>query len=261
MLASELRKVLYNKAFYVLLFLDLLICALLSGRELLINVPRVNPNLNAIFSNIIYSAFQTNSISQVFGGLMAIIIITQEIRHKTLSITLVQCPHRFRLWSSKVGTIVIASVILGVFSLFGGGVGIVAETHIFPYHTIHEPGLYLILHQAINSFLRITGSLVLLDLFWATVAFLILNQTAAIMVFIVYSSVATNVLALNFPSLARWIPEGASQSITPTMVMPQLGWQTANSKPLTLLVGVTYLFLLIGSIGIVSFYRFSNKDF
>jgi ABC-type transport system involved in multi-copper enzyme maturation permease subunit len=174
----------------------------------------------------------------LFAALIGVMAMTSEFRHGTIRPTFVVTPHRTRVIVAKVLT----SLLMGI--LFG--LAAIALSFGLGYAVLSARGIPLVLGTN-HVVLLVFGTLVMTAL-WAEfgvgLGAVIKNQVFAVIVLIVWAMIVDNLLRGLVPSVGRFTPVGASDSLT-------AGYEDYLLSPLAggmLLVGYVAVFVAAGSL-------------
>jgi ABC-2 type transport system permease protein len=196
LLRAELIKLRTTRTFYALagaaIGLSLLITILVASLE--------EPTRDSVIADV----FQ-NDASTLFIMILAIVGITGEWRHRTITSSLLAAPDRIRFLAAKTLAFAAAGALLSI--AISISIGIVGSA-ILEFRDLPTPGL----GDLIEQFARNAGVAALLGAFGVGVGSLIRNQPTAIVAILIFSFVIDPVLGNFAPGVDRFSPVGALPS-------------------------------------------------
>ncbi|HEX5395192.1 MAG TPA: ABC transporter permease subunit [Candidatus Saccharimonadales bacterium] len=258
-LKSEFRKLLTVRSTYGWLLLALVIVGIYSIYGMGFN--DASNLLNSKASGPAASLFLAGTITQmasfisVFGGIIALLLITHEYRHNTITYTLTASNSRTKVLASKIITVFCFTFVYSVvFTILGLGMiflGLALSHNVLP-------------HQDINYATYIAKSLFYAEGF-ALVAllfgFLIRNQVGAFAALFIIPNTAESLLSLLLKSNSVYMPFMAVQQVIQAPVIDSAHPAHQNttgylSAPKGALVFLVYLF----AAWLVAWYLFLRRD-
>jgi ABC-2 type transport system permease protein len=196
LLRAELIKLRTTRTFYALagaaIAISLLITILVASLS--------EPTKDSVLADV----FQ-NDASTLFIMILAIVGITGEWRHRTITSSLLAAPDRVRFLAAKVLAFAAAGALL---SLSISIVVAIAGYAILGARDLPTPPL----GDVIEQFARNAGVAALLGAFGVGVGSLIRNQPTAIVAILIFSFVIDPLLASFAPAVDRYSPVGALPS-------------------------------------------------
>ncbi|HEY6771354.1 MAG TPA: hypothetical protein VI035_02775 [Solirubrobacterales bacterium] len=196
LLSSELIKLRTTRTFYALagvaIGISLLITVLIASLE--------EPTKESVLSDV----FQNDS-STLFIMILAIVGITGEWRHRTITSSLLAAPDRIRFLAAKTLAFAAAGALLSL--AISISIGIVGYA-ILGFRDQPTP----VLGDMLELFARNAGAAALLGAFGVGVGALIRNQPTAIVALLVFAFVVDPLLAAFTPDIDRFSPVGALPS-------------------------------------------------
>jgi ABC-2 type transport system permease protein len=196
LLRAELIKLATTRTFYALagaaIGISLLITILIAS----LSEPTRESVLNDVFQN---------DASTLFIMILAIVGITGEWRHRTITSSLLAAPDRIRFLAAKVLAFAAAGALL---SLSISIAVAIAGYAILGVRDLPTPPL----GDAIEQFVRNAGVAALLGAFGVGVGSLIRNQPTAIVAILIFTFVIDPLLASFAPAVDRFSPVGALPS-------------------------------------------------
>ncbi|MBW4078028.1 MAG: hypothetical protein HIU84_05890 [Acidobacteria bacterium] len=102
---------------------------------------------------------------------------------------------------------------------------------------------------------------VFLSLIWFTIALYVNHPAAAVAGYVAYFSLVANGLVLVAPGVARWLPEGASQSIGIPIPMIAIGSGASRVSPFGQTFALFYLAVLALACAVSALLSGLSRDF
>jgi ABC-2 type transport system permease protein len=196
LLRAELIKLRTTRTFYALagvaIGISLLITILIASLS--------EPSQDSVLADV----FQ-NDASSLFIMILAIVGITGEWRHRTITSSLLAAPDRTRFLAGKTLAFAAAGALLSL--AISISVGIVGYA-ILEFRDVPTPGI----GELIEQFARNAGVAALLGAFGVGVGSLIRNQPTAIVAILIFSFVVDPLLGNLAPDVDRYSPVGALPS-------------------------------------------------
>jgi hypothetical protein len=196
LLHAELIKLRTTRTFYALaaaaIGISLLITILIAATE------------EAIKDDVLTDVFQ-NDASTLFIMILAIVGITGEWRHRTITSSLLAAPDRIRFLAAKTLAFAAAGAVLSIVVSISIGI---AGYAILGFRDQPTPPL----GDVLELFARNAGVAALLGAFGLGVGALIRNQPTAIVAILVFAFVVDPLLATFTPDVDRFSPVGALPS-------------------------------------------------
>jgi len=258
---AEWRKALHNKSIWFLAVAGFLVAALVGGHNLLVAQPNMSASLPQRHAVAVADdTLEAAAVVEVFAAMSGILLMTGESSARTWATTLSLVGRRRVVLGAKWTIIVLFCVVLSFLDLAGATVGGIAETIIFPSSNRASPSASVVFAQLPHVTLGIVAAGTLVGAFWTALACLWQHRAGLLGAYLVYAFGVTNAVALTTPDVARWLPEGAAQAITPPVFMLQIGWQTAHGHPVGKAVAFAYLTLVATILFGLSLRRFEKFD-
>jgi ABC-2 type transport system permease protein len=196
LLLAELIKLRTTRTFYALagaaIGISLMITVLVASLE--------EPTEESVATDV----FQ-NDASTLFIMILAIVGITGEWRHRTITSSLLAAPDRIRFLTAKTLAFAAAGALLSI--AISISIGIVGYA-ILEFRDQPTPGL----GEIVEQFARNAGVSALLGAFGVGVGSLIRNQPTAIVVILIFAFVVDPLLGNLAPAVDRYSPVGALPS-------------------------------------------------
>jgi ABC-2 type transport system permease protein len=196
LLRAELIKLRTTRTFYALAGAAIGISLLVTILVASLSEPAREDVINDVFQN---------DASSLFIMILAIVGITGEWRHRTITSSLLAAPDRIRFLAAKTLAFAAAGALLSIAIAFS--IGIVGYA-ILSFRDLPTPELGDLLEQ----FARNAGVAALLGAFGVGVGSLIRNQATAIVAILILSFVVDPLLGNLAPAVDRFSPVGALPS-------------------------------------------------
>jgi ABC-type transport system involved in multi-copper enzyme maturation permease subunit len=215
LLSAELIKLRTTRTFYALagaaIAISLVITVLIASLS--------EPTQDSVLTDV----FQ-NDASTLFIMILAIVGITGEWRHRTITSSLLAAPDRIRFLAAKVLAFAAAGAVL---SLSISVVVAIAGYAILGFRDQPTPPL----GDVIELFARNAGVAALLGAFGVGVGSLIRNQATAIVAILIFTFVIDPLLASFAPAVDRFSPVGALPSAIQGLDPNDVGSPDVNFLP------------------------------
>lgn len=215
LLSAELIKLRTTRTFYALagtaIAISLLITVLIASLS--------EPTQDSVLSDV----FQ-NDASTLFIMILAIVGITGEWRHRTITSSLLAAPDRIRFLAAKVLAFAAAGAVL---SLSISIVVAIAGYAILGFRDQPTPPF----GDVLELFVRNAGVAALLGAFGVGVGSLIRNQPTAIVALLIFTFVIDPLLASFAPGVDRFSPVGALPSAIQGLDPDDVGSPDVNFLP------------------------------
>jgi hypothetical protein len=193
LLRAELIKLATTRTFYALAGAAIAISLLITILIASLSEPTKESVLNDVFQN---------DASTLFIMILAIVGITGEWRHRTITSSLLAAPDRIRFLAAKVLAFAAAGALLSI--------SISIAVAIAGYAILGARDLPIPpLGDVIEQFARNAGVAALLGAFGVGVGSLIRNQPTAIVAILIFTFVIDPLLASFAPAVDRYSPVGA----------------------------------------------------
>lgn len=228
LLRSELRKVLYVRSNWGLLFAAIFISALSTA----VTVPLLNADTAGAFgvsleTTMGVDAVYANAVSgYIFAIILGVLMMTGEFRHGTAVATFLTSPKRSRVVFAKIAVAAIASGVLMIISALAGFLAgwLALQT----VENAASPSENIFINLVIASVLA--G--VVLGIIGLAIGTLIKNQLLAIVATLVYLFVVDPLLLALAPDAGKYLPTGLITAMLNISVdAPQLGFDTSQYLP------------------------------
>lgn len=230
LLSAELIKLRTTRTFYALAGTAIAISLVITVLTASLSEPSQDSVLTDVFQN---------DASTLFIMILAIVGITGEWRHRTITSSLLAAPDRIRFLAAKVLAFAAAGAVL---SLSISVVVAIAGYAILGFRDQPTPPL----GDVIELFARNAGVAALLGAFGVGVGSLIRNQATAIVAILIFTFVIDPVLASFAPAVDRFSPVGALPSAIQGLDPNDVGSPDVNFLPA--LVALAVMLAWIGAL-------------
>ena len=201
---AELRKLLYSRSTYGLLFASIFVAVLSTVVTPIVVAQDETGIFGTLQDQAIVDGVYANAISSyIFAIILGILIMSGEFRHGTAVATFLAAPKRERVLFVKLGVAAFAGAL---FQIISAAISVVAGVVTLSfYEDVAEPSDQVF----INLFLAALLSGAILGLVGVAIGSLIRNQLIAIVSTLVWLFVLEPIILLVFVDAGKWLPTGA----------------------------------------------------
>jgi ABC-2 type transport system permease protein len=148
------------------------------------------------------------AIAAIPSLILGVLAVSNEVRHRTITTTLLSVPVRWKLILAKLAAISGAALVFGVLaSALNFAVGL-------PWLASHHIHASLFSHDVVMVTLGATLTVLLYALAGVGIGALITNQMVAVGISVVFVLVGQSLIGSLFPALAKWLPGGAAYALS-----------------------------------------------
>jgi hypothetical protein len=201
------------------------------------------------------------SLCEVLASLFDIWFSTKETKDDTWRVSLLFASNRRRLAAAKLIVVSIGACFLGLVAVASDLMASSIAVSIGNQSATGALTVGACVGAALHQGLLIIFVAILLSLVWFTIALYIMQPVAAVAGYVVYFLLVANGLVLLAPGVARWLPEGASQSIAIPIPMIAIGSGASNVSPLGQTFALFYLGVLAFAFATSALLGGLNRDF
>lgn len=201
----------------------------------------VHVSLASSTGAVALSSAHNGSISEVGAVVVGILIVTGEASAGSWTTSLTLDPCRSRVVFAKLCVVALAALCVSALSVSAASAGglVAALLH----RGVHHDSVGAFARGGVVVLPAISLVAVLLSLLWSSVGLFLWHRTGAVLTYVLYAVVLTNAAVLAAPELARWLPEGATQALTPSLLMLSIEGHSAST--LTLSTGLAVVLLVV----------------
>lgn len=205
LIAAELLKLRTTRLFYALLATTAVLTVLGVVVVILIAGGSDTPNLGSQEST--RNIFGNGSAS-LFALILGILAVTGEIRHGTITQTLLVTPRRSDVVTAKLVAMGVAGLV------FGGVASLVTLAVAWPWLAAKDVGVSLFSDDVGLVMLAGIAGTVLFGIIGVGVGAIVRSQVPAIVGALVWQFVLESLLVALLPAVGRWLPGGAARGLS-----------------------------------------------
>ncbi len=166
-------------------------------------------------------SLEASAIGEIVAAVSCILIATAPTYNQTWPLILVRTPKRRQVYTIKCLFAAISSAAIGLICLAGSVVGS------FVNGSGHQSASFLsVVRQTAGMAPTVVFVTVAVSIPWFVVGMLLRDRMWCVAIYAVYEFAFIVLAAFEFVGIARWLPEGATQSLLLGFIMPVLGHQT-----------------------------------
>ena len=154
------------------------------------------------------NVFGSAGVASVFVLVMGTLIVTGELRHGTLTQTFLVTPRRLLVVGAKLAAMVVVGLAFG---LAASAVNLAIAV---PWLAAEGVSLGAVAGDVATVLLAAMISAALFGLIGVGVGAIVRNRVAAVVVALVWQFLLEQILVAVFPTVGKWLPQGASRGLT-----------------------------------------------